>query len=303
MENTVTEERVRTQAWKYYFVLLAWPAYLFFLPAVYALAGWWSAAYMVFPGVYLFTWTGYLMHETWHKYVPNVPNGLLYNLYSWMLITDPQVYRALHGYHHSAVHTWDDTEFHPLGEIKDGPRLAIHNFFEILLGIIFISVLGQLVMPGHPVHGRNFSARRAALSAGAIALFLGGVLYLSHLAFGVTPGQALAPLAASLWLNSFVIHHSQLVEHGGLIVEGSFEQRNMWTRNLKPSGLSEKLFLFFTHGDSLEHVLHHTRPRIYSRPFPGALPLPEKAVYLTMADYLRVLGRMLSGRTERIKAS
>jgi fatty acid desaturase len=302
MTEPITEERVRAQAWKYYFVLLAWPAYLFVLPAVYARAGWWSAAYMVFPGVYLFTWTGYLMHETWHKYVPNVPNGLFYNLYSWMLVTDPQVYRALHGYHHSAVHTWDDTEFHPLGEIKDGPLLAVYNFCEIFLGIIFISVLGQLVMPGHPVHGKNFSARRAALSGCAIALFLGGVLYLSHLAFGVSASQALVPLAASLWLNSFVIHHSQLVEHGGLIVEGDFGQRNLWARNLSPAGPAEKLFLFFTHGDSREHVLHHTLPRVYSRPFPGALPLPEKAVRLTLADYLRVLGRMLAGRTERVTA-
>lgn len=181
--------------------------------------------------------------------------------------------------------------------------LAVHNFFEILLGIIFLSVLGQLVMPGHPVHGENFSVRRAALSGSVIALFLGGLLYLSRLAFGVSLSQALTPMAASLRLNSFVIHHSQLVEHGGLIVEGTSEQRNVWARNLKPAGPAEKLFLFFTHGDSREHALHHTLPRIYSRPFPGELPLPEKAVYLTMGGYLRVLGRMLAGRTERAKAN
>jgi hypothetical protein len=32
---------------------------------------------------------------------------------------------------------------------------------------------------------------------------------------------------------------------------------------------------------------------IYSRPFPGKLPMPEGAVYISFAEYLRILWQML----------
>ncbi len=44
------------------------------------------------------------------------------------------------------------------------------------------------------------------------------------------------------------------------------------TRNLWRAGLPEKIFLSLTHGDSQEHVLHHTLVGVYSRPFPGKVP-------------------------------
>jgi hypothetical protein len=64
------------------------------------------------------------------------------------------------------------------------------------------------------------------------------------------------------------------------------------------SGAIEKIFLFLTHNDSREHVLHHTVTAVHSRPFPGKIPLPPGAVVITMADYLGILGRMLVGQTD-----
>jgi hypothetical protein len=101
------------------------------------------------------------------------------------------------------------------------------------------------------------------------------------------------------WLGSFFLHQSQLIEHGNLIVEGDFFRRNTQTRNLKRSGIMERIFLFLTHNDSREHVLHHTKTAVHSRPFPEIIPLPEKAVSISMVDYIRILSGMLIGKTER----
>jgi uncharacterized MAPEG superfamily protein len=199
------------------------------------------------------------------------------------------------------VHTWDDTEFHPVGEIKNRFLRAVYNFFEIFVGIIFISLLAQFVMPGHPVHGKKFRAWKALLSLLFIAIFLAGIGLLSHLAFGVSVGQIVIPFIASIWLNSFIVHHSQMIEHGNLIVDGSFDQRNIWARNLRDTAWPEKVFLFFTHGDSREHVLHHTMTSVYSRPFPHEIALPEHSFYINLKEYMGVLGHMLKGKTDTVK--
>jgi hypothetical protein len=65
----------------------------------------------------------------------------------------------------------------------------------------------------------------------------------------------------------------------------------------------EKLFLFLTHGDSREHVLHHTLTPHYLRPFPGKAPMPEAAVYITLGDYFRILADMFRGKVEYITPS
>jgi fatty acid desaturase len=91
---------------------------------------------MIFPGVLLFTWVGYLMHESWHKYVPNVPNGLFFSVLSWMLLTDPQLYKMLHGGHHMNVNSWEDRELHSLGKISDLVLMMIYNYVEVILGTV-----------------------------------------------------------------------------------------------------------------------------------------------------------------------
>jgi len=66
------------------------------------------------------------------------------------------------------------------------------------------------------------------------------------------------------------------------------------TRNLKSDGIPEKIFLFLSHGDSREHVLHHTLVKVYSRPFPRKIPMPEKAIYIDLKSYLSILWEMLA---------
>ncbi len=295
----ITPAEIQRQSGKFYFALLAWPLFLLLLPWAYARWGAWSLLLMLFPGTYLFTWVGYCMHECWHKYLPNLPNGLLYQLYAWMLISDPQVYRLLHGHHHSEVNTYEDREFHPLGEIKNSAWRRIYHFLEIFVGVAFIVIVSAFVIPGHPRYKDKYRVGRQVVSLLVWAIFLGGLGWLSHEAFGVSAGQIAAAYALMLWLGSFILHHSQLVEHGNLIVAGDWSQRNVKTRNLRHRTLPEKLFLFLTHGDSREHVLHHTLTKVYSRPFPGRVPLPEGAVVISLGEYLGVLGDMLLGQESR----
>jgi fatty acid desaturase len=301
MEEYISTKLVNSQAWKFYFIMLVWPLYLVSLPIILSLTGWWSVLYMIFPGVYIFTWLGYLMHETWHKYVPAIPNDRLYYILSWMLLTDPQIYKILHGFHHSQVNTWDDTEFHPLGRINNRMLRVIYNFFEIFLGIAFISLAATMVLPHHEKYKAKYRISSSITAVIAIIFFLGLTGCAAHFIFGVGVKTVVASYIASIWINSFFLHHSQMMEHANLIVEGDYNSRNIRTRNLSDKGAAEKLFLFFTHGDTREHVLHHTLVNIYSRPFPGKVPMPAESVYIDLKGYLGILAEMLYGTVPVIK--
>ena len=296
MENNeyISESMIKRQSWKYYFVAVAWPLYLLFLPLVFNKVGFYSILLMIFPGVFLFTWVGYLMHESWHKYVPNVPNSFFFNVLSWMLLTDPQIYKMLHGGHHMNVNSWDDRELHPLGKISNPILRKIYNYFEVILGIVFLVAVSSLAIPFNSKYKGKYHFSSLAISIFAWVIFLGGIGFLSHLIFRISAGPVIISYIISLWICSFFLHQSQLVEHGNLIAEGNWNVRNLLTRNLRAKGIVEKIFLFLTHGDSREHVLHHTLVKIYSRPFPGKVPMPENAVYVDFKNYLSLLWGMLT---------
>ncbi len=294
--ESIPEARLRRLAIYNYLVLFLWPVYLFLLPPVFNFNLGLGILYMVFPGLYLFTWVGFLMHESWHKYLPNVSNRFFYNAFALMILTDPQLYNILHSSHHGQVNTYEDAEFHPLGKIESRAVRIVHNWLEVVFGIAFLVVAANLTVPRNPVYAKKYRWWKLPASALAWAIFFGGIGWLSHLAFGVSLGRVLLANLLSFWLGSFFLHQSQLVEHGNLFVEGTFKERNLYTRNLRSDTLAEKLFLFLTHNDSHEHVLHHTLTRLHTRPFPGLIPLPEGAVWIGLGDYLRILGRMLVGK-------
>lgn len=291
----ISESQLKDQAKYYYMVFLLWPLYLFFLPPIFVHFGYFALIYMIFPGIYLFTWAGFLMHESWHRYVPTVNNRFFYSAFAYMILSDPQVYRLIHGHHHSQVHSYLDAEFHPLGEIHNRLLRVGYNCLEILLGVAFLVSVESLIIRNDPRFSPKYRLWKLPISICAWAVFIGAIGFLSHLAFGVTFSQIALPMVLSFWLNSFVLHQSQLIEHGNLIVKGNFEERNLWTRNLKAAGILEKVFLFLTHNDSREHVLHHTQTKLYLRPFPGKQPLPPEAKLITLRDYVGILTRMMMG--------
>jgi fatty acid desaturase len=292
----ITGAMVQGEAWKFYFAPAAWLLYLILLPAI-AWRGGAGAHIAALPfGGYLFAWMGYLMHECWHRYVHAVPSKVFCSLFALMIVTDPQIYRMLHGYHHTRVNTWEDTEFHPFGPIQNRFLRIVNNALEISVGAAYLVLASLVAVPRHPQFRPKFRWLNAAAAVLVWAGYLGGIGAVSHLAFGVPVRAVVLCDSVVLWLGSLLVHHSQLVEHGNLIGVGSWQERNLLTRNLSARGLAARLFLLMTHGDSAEHVLHHTVPGIYSRPFPGRLALPESAVMITLADYGRIIVDMLAGR-------
>ena len=152
LDQVITKEMVRAQGWKYYFLAIAFPVYVIFLPLVFAGNKLIFAVFLFFPGLYLYTWAACMMHECWHRYVPNINNDFFYDLYSYMLILDPYIYRVVHGHHHSKINTWEDVEFHPLGEIKNVKYRRIYNLLEIVFGVIFTFGIQMHVVPRHPLY-------------------------------------------------------------------------------------------------------------------------------------------------------
>ncbi len=295
-KQSVPEAILKRQAWKYYAVMLAWPVYLFFLPWVWSRGIALGLAAMVFPGVYLFTEMGFLVHESWHRYVPNVPNNFFYRIFSWMLCSDPQVYRLLHGFHHSQVNSWDDPEFHPFGRIKSGVLAVLLNISEIVFGIAALAAAQTWEMMSNPRFRAKYRVSSLFTSAFMAIGYLFFIGWAAQTVFSISVGGIVVPYVLAFWFGGLVLHHSQLIEHGNLFVTGDWNERNIKTRNLAASGLAEKIFLFFTHGDSREHVLHHALTPVHSRPFPGRIPLPQGAVMFTLRDYRRVLSDMVIGR-------
>jgi fatty acid desaturase len=216
-----------------------------------------------------------------------------------MLLTDPQVYRILHGRHHAEVNSWEDHEFHPLGNIQRVSWRRLYNSLEILFGVVFVVVVLALVVPRHPLYRAKYRRASQWFSLAVWVAFLTGVGFASGVALGVSAKQVIVAYALMYGLGSFFLHQSQLVEHGNLIVAGEWSQRNLKTRNLRRRTLLERVFLFLTHNDSREHVLHHTLVRVYSRPFPGRVPLPPQAVVVSLREYLGILGDMVLGRSSR----
>lgn len=292
--NYISAAALNRQRWKFYFVAVAWPVFVLGLPWVFHHSILLALALMVFPGGYLFTWAGLLMHEAWHRYVPDVPNGIFYNYFSWILLTDPQIYKVLHGTHHAQVNSWDDREFHPLGRLANPVARRVYNLFEIMLGVGFIVVVSSLMLPVHPQFKQKYRLASMLLSVLVVTLFFGGVMALNSLVLHVPGREIAAALLLNIWVDSLLLHHSQLIEHGNLIVAGDWNARNLQVRNLKADGFVEKIFLFLTHGDAREHVLHHTLVSVYSRPFPGTIPMPPAPVYITLKDYSKILAGMLT---------
>jgi hypothetical protein len=292
----VNKAVVEGQAWKFHFAPAAWIGFLFILPAVYHASAAAGFAIIVFPGVYLFAWIGFLMHETWHRYVRGIPNNAVYTVLAVILVSDPQIYRLVHGHHHAGVHTWEDMEFHPLGEIRSRLFRIVNNAMEIFIGIAYLVAVSLITVPRDGRFRGKYRPWKTWLSVVIWAAYLAGIGLLSATVFHVPAGDVAISYAIVFWAGSLVLHHSQLVEHGNLIVQGARHQRDRWTRNLGSSGFPEKFFLFLTHGDSREHVLHHTEPAVYSRPFPGKLPMSDNATVVTLKQYWTILKDMLAGR-------
>jgi len=304
MSKALMEENtLRRQAWKYWLVMAAWPVFLILLPLVYGKNPLAAVIFILFPGAWLFTWLGLLMHESWHGYVPGLPNRVVFHVFGWMLLIDPQVFHLAHISHHKHANSYRDIEFYPFGRIHNRNIRRFYHLLQIFLGSIFTQPMMGLGVMRHPQFSRKYSSLKGLASVFIWVFFIVSTGSVALAISGIKPAELVMLYVLAYWSGALFIHHNQLMQHGNLIVNGDYEQRNRATRNLNPNGLMAHIFLFFTHNDALEHVLHHTRPDLYNRPFPGKFSLPDKPVYINATDYPRVLYQMLVDVDPEVQAA
>jgi fatty acid desaturase len=271
--------------WRLLIVIGMWLAYLMVLPRLVMSYG--AVAFALVPtvGVYLFCWLGYYRHELWHNYFPGIDNPRWFDLVSWLLFSDPAVYRLAHPAHHKYIHTTADIEFFCEGYEEDRPRRRRQFAMELVVGNMAweLTCLHRLFRDGKYT---KWKSRICALKRAALFLALVSISRV------ITPGSGwiyLQGYLATLWVGSLVTRHNQWLEHLGICANGaSLAERNLMTRNLPSDGPLAWLFNFVNHNDATEHVFHHTEPKLNTRGFPG-LQLPPGARTVTIAQYLGIL--------------
>jgi hypothetical protein len=299
MNTLPSSQFAYTQTVKLFIALLFWFIYLFCIPYMYSSLNILSFIFIIFPGGYLFCCLAQFMHECWHEYLVGIHNKFFYSFLSWIIFLDHQIFDIVHPYHHSQVNTYQDIEFHPLGKIKDRSLRIIYNFCEVFLGNIFIALVANFKIMHEPKLKKQYCYTKLTISILMRTIIWGGIGYSSHLLLKVNLLQIAIPYILTCWVGALMIHHSELIEHGNLIVEGKLEERNSRTRNLKPSGILEKCFLFLTNNHSLEHSLHHSKPNIYTRPYPQQNFISEQTVYISFTEYSIILKDMLTGQCSK----
>jgi hypothetical protein len=265
-------------------VICLWCAYLVFAALLWSRRGAWSLLLVPTVGAYLFSWLAFYRHELWHRYFPFIDNGAWYNFVSYLLFSDPQVYRAAHSLHHRYVHTPDDIEFFCRDWLTDRRRRKRQFILELLFGNAAweLSTFWRLRR-----QGRATSKAHLHSVVKRLIVFLG----LMSLAESLEPGAGwfFASLSTvSIWFGALMNRHVQWIEHLGIVSDGSLAERNLLTRNLSSSTFFGWLFNTLYHDDAKEHVFHHTEPKLNSRGLAG-LSLPPGAQTITLGEYPRML--------------
>lgn len=267
--------------------LLLWLAYLLVVPMLWRRHGTLALALVPTAGVYLFTWLAYYRHELWHGYFPSLDDQRWFDVVSYLLLADPQVYRSAHGWHHKFVHTPEDREFYCSEWTTNRTRRRAQFWAELLLGNVAWDAHGLWrLCKAHGAPVVRASLRAAIVRLGLLIAVVGA----GDLLVPGTRWHGLAVYGLTVWAGAVVTRHNQWIEHLGIFSDAPLAERNLLTRNLSSAGWAGWLINAVNHHDAREHVFHHTEPRIHTRGAPS-LTLPPGAQIITVAEYARVLAR------------
>lgn len=270
--------------WNLYFVAGAWVVYLLAMPRIVMAAGWPALALIPTLGAFLMSWLGYYRHELWHNYFAGVSNPRWFDFVSYLLFSDPAVYRIAHPAHHKYIHTLKDIEFFCENYQSDPARRRTQFKLEMIFG----NMAWELTC----LH-RLFREKKYTRWASRVCLVKRAALFfaLNWISRWLTPGSGwyyFACYSSTLWIGSLVTRHNQWIEHLGIESNGNLAERNLLTRNVTSDTLFGKLFNLLNHEDAKEHVFHHTEPQLNTRGFPG-LSLPPGARTITLPQYVQLL--------------
>lgn len=266
-----------------YMMVAAWVGYLLLMPRLVMAYGWPAVALIPTLGVFLLSWMGYYRHELWHSYFAGANNPRWFDLLSWLLFSDPAVYRIAHPAHHKYVHTLRDIEFF-CEHYEDRARRRLQFKLELIFGNMAweLTCLHRLFHEGKYT---RWASRFCLVKRAALFFLLNGV------SRWLTPGSGwyyFGCYLATLWIGSLVTRHNQWIEHLGILSDGTIAERNLLTRNVSSDTFLGRVFNFMNHDDAKEHVFHHTEPQLNTRGFPG-LTLPPGSRTITLPEYGRLL--------------
>ena len=266
--------------------IVLWSVYIWILPWVFNINPLLAGFMVLFIGVFLYSWLANYMHDLYHRYLPDFKGGVLFHVFGVFLFMDPQVFKIAHQSHHAKVHTYEDLEFFPLGEIKNKFLNKLCLLLELCFGMLFIILCATYVVRNNKDFSKMKMIRAHMFS---IAVY-SSLFYLSYLFLGVGWWEIGLSFVMNLIVCTCFFHHLQLIEHGFVLVDGSFENRSRHTRNLKPNGYFEKVFLFLTHQEPLYHWSHHSAPSNYTRILGvGSREKPIESKDITLLEYFGIL--------------
>lgn len=282
--------------------LLAWIAALLIAPALWIYHPAVGILFAVTVGLHINTQLGFFYHELWHQAFFKTPkyNRLFFWVVSFYHLSGPQVYGIAHATHHKNVHTFDDLEFWPVKNNTTVTRARIALIFEILFGIIAWSLRTMPVICKHP----RYSRRSGLLFFGGWIVMFVGLMFVSHMIYGNQWWYAAISYWLHLLLFAVALRMLQFLEHLGITAPDlDYQTRTKLTRNVKCSGLLNRLWHKLTINETAEHTLHHMKAGIpYRRYAPLSPPEPSAPVRTVSAtdlphiiwnywkDPLRVIG-------------
>ncbi|MBI4867003.1 MAG: fatty acid desaturase [Candidatus Wallbacteria bacterium] len=256
--------------------------YLLLMPVLWAKSVALALVVVATIGGYLAVGLGYYRHELFHSYYRPLTKPL-YHLTSWLVFSDPQVFRIAHPLHHGAVHTHEDIEFFCERYATDPARRRRQFILELLFGNAAWELLTLARLKRERKYYRPLGFLSFFCRAGLVAL-------LCWVSSRLNPGSAgvyLLCYALTLWWGAVVSRHNQWLEHLGIVSDGSFDERNLLTRNLPDTGALNWLWNLYHRNDPREHVLHHTKAGLHSRVVP--FELPEGTRFTSVAEYPAIL--------------
>lgn len=263
-------------------VIVLWYVYLIGTAYLWVHSFPWTLVTIVTVGGFLFTWLAYYRHELWHNYFPGISNPIFFDLVSYVMFSDPQVYRIAHPAHHKYVHTTKDIEFFCERYDEDPAKRRRQFLLELLLGNMVweVSTQHRLYREGK---ADRWEGRKALFKRLALLLAASGVAAMIDPRAG---WRVIPVFLMTAYVAAIVTRQNQWIEHLGLRAEGaSLARRDMMTRNLPNTSLLNRMWNFYNHNDPRDHVLHHTDPKYNTRGVDG-IDLPEGAVYTSIPEHL-----------------
>ncbi len=261
-----------------------WFAYLFSVSILCTKSILLASLVIIFIGSYLVSWIGYIRHELWHNYFPGVNNGFLFNIVSYLLLSDPKVYGQAHVTHHRDLHTVKDIEFCCEDYETNRRKRKLHFILEFLFG----NIAWEIATTWRLIKRKQISIKREIFSASLrIAMILG----LCFAANWIYPGSGKALVLvyfSTIWIGAVITRHDQWIEHLGILSDAPLQDRIRMVRNLPDSHWSNKLWNVLNHNDPRGHYFHHAYPQLNFREI-EVMKLPEDVARTTIPQYLRFL--------------